>query len=144
MKDINKSELKNLVIMLTLFDRNDPYYLSGLDRWIRDITQRKQYYGFTPLLKETLITNNLYTQDEVTPYQAKKISKKLKQVISDEIMIEHWKEIAEMKSDLMNMDLSDDIDIAIQQVESYFINETNCFFKLTNQEHSLQKRLQKL
>ena len=95
MKDINKSELKNLVIMLTLFDRNDPYYLSGLDRWIRDITQRKQYYGFTPLLKETLITNNLYTQDEVTPYQAKKISKKLKQVISDEIMIEHWKEIAE-------------------------------------------------
>ena len=140
MKNINKSTLKNLVIILTQFDRYDPYFKAGLDRWVRDTTQRNQYYGFSDLLKEELIKYNLYPNEYITPSQAKKLSKKLKGFISDEIMIEHWKEIAEMKSDLMNMYISNNMDNAIQQIESYFINETDCFYRLTKKENHLQKR----
>ena len=54
------------------------------------------------------------------------------------IQLEHWKEVKKMREELLDINLKDDINEAIRQIETYFLNHTSCFFKLTEKEWNLQ------
>jgi len=43
-----------------------------------------------------------------------------------------------MREELLDINLKDDINEAIRQIETYFLNHTSCFFKLTEKEWNLQ------
>jgi len=123
-------------------DRSSPEFKNLLSLFIRDITERDQKYKITDLLKNTLKEYNLYQSDEIKMSQMRSLNRQLKKLgyksNKSAIQIEHWKEVKKMRDELLNINLKDDIDEAICQIETYFLNETSCLFKLSEKEWNLQ------
>ncbi|MDA9338652.1 hypothetical protein OAI16_04335 [Flavobacteriaceae bacterium] len=142
MNNINKKSLFNFVIDLKYKDRSSPEFKNLLSLFIRDITERNQKYKITDLLKNTLKEYNLYQSDEIKMSQMRSLNRQLKKSgyksNKSAIQLEHWKEVKKMRDELLNINLKNDIDEAICQIETYFLNQTSCFFKLTEKEWNLQ------
>ena len=140
MKDINKDDLGIIVMMLSSKYHNAPMFNKMLSLMIRHITEHKQQYKITPLLKEVLEDFELYTNDEISMNKMRVLNKKLKEggyeSIKAAIQLEHWKDVLTMRTELLNME-----NPTIDKVNDYFMNETNCFFKLTEKEWGLQPQL---
>ena len=135
--EINENSLYNLVIMLKMFKRDDPFYKRGMDRWVRAITQQGQSYQMTPALENALNESDITFEGGLVPHSKKQsLSTKLKSKFGSEygIIIEHWHKIQWIKEDLNNMSLPDDTDDAIKQVRNYFEKYTHCFMRLTKED----------
>ena len=60
-----KNSLYNLVIMLKMFERNDPLYKREMNRCVRMITQQGQSYQMTPVLENAFEDlNNMSLPDD--------------------------------------------------------------------------------
>ena len=142
MNSVNKKSLFNFVMDLKHKNRSSPEYKKLLSLFIRDITERDQKYKITDLLKNTLKEYNLYQSDEINMSQMRSLNRQLKKLgyksNKAAIQLEHWKEVKKMRDELLNINLKDDDDEAICQIETYFLNQTSCFFKLTEKEWNLQ------
>ena len=142
MNSVNKKSLFNFVMDLKHKDRSSPEYKKLLSLFIRDITERDQKYKITDLLKNTLKEYDLYQSDEINISQMRSLNRQLKKLgyksNKAAIQLEHWKEVKKMRDELLNINLKDDIDEAICQIETYFFNQTSCFFKLSEKEWNLQ------
>ena len=142
MNSVNKKSLFNFVMDLKHKNRSSPEYKKLLSLFIRDITERDQKYKITDLLKNTLKEYDLYQSDEINMSQMRSLNRQLKKLgyksNKAAIQLEHWKEVKKMRDELLNINLKNDIDEAICQIETYFLNQTSCFFKLTEKEWNLQ------
>ena len=142
MNSVNKKSLFNFVMDLKHKNRSSPEYKKLLSLFIRDITERDQKYKITDLLKNTLKEYDLYQSDEINISQMRSLNRQLKKLgyksNKSAIQLEHWKEVKKMRDELLNINLKNDIDEAICQIETYFLNQTSCFFKLTEKEWNLQ------
>jgi len=148
MNKVNISTITTLVLNLKNASKNDPFLKSMLSLVVRNIAEYKQKYKITPLLKEVLEDFKLYTDDKVSMNQIRTLSKKLKEYVYEStkaaIQLEHWKEVKVMRDELLNMKFSPDTlptEADIEKMESYFLNQTNCFFKLAEKEWNLQRKL---
>ena len=137
---INKQELETFTAILKLpktWIRDH-----ALDRTLRKLTERKQVWPMTDLVEKLLKENNLYPTDGLTKSRVEStLNKKLRKLGCESIYFEHWKEVKEMIKELLSMNLSDDLEIATNQVEEYLVKNTDCFFRLTNTEKRLQPHL---
>ena len=137
MKDINKDSLIGLVNYLKHTPRTAPEFGYIFDRWVRDITLRNQVFKLTDLAKQVLIDYDLYQSDEISMSKMRSLNKKLKSLgyksTKSPLMLEHWNPIKNMKKELLNME-----SLSVDIVNDYFVNKTNCFFKLTEKEWDLQ------
>lgn len=137
MKEINKDDLGIIVMMLKCDYHKSPMFNKMLSLMIRHITEHKQQYKITPLLKEVLEDFELYTDDEIGMSKMRDLNKKLKKggyvSVKAAIQLEHWKDVLTMRTELLNIE-----NPTIDKVNDYFMNETNCFFKLTEKEWELQ------
>ena len=142
MNSVNKISLFNFVMDLKHKNRSSPEYKKLLSLFIRDITERDQKYKITDLLKNTLKEYDLYQSDEINISQMRSLNRQLKKLgyksNKAAIQLEHWKEVKKMRDELLNINLKDDNDEAICQIETYFLNHTSCFFKLSEKEWNLQ------
>ena len=142
MNSVNKKSLFNFVMDLKHKNRSSPEYKKLLSLFIRDITERDQKYKITDLLKNTLKEYDLYQSDEINISQMRSLNRQLKKLgyksNKAAIQLEHWKEVKKMRDELLNINLKDDDDEAICQIETYFFNQTSCFFKLSEKEWNLQ------
>ena len=134
MKPISKKSLYNLFIELTKKDRHSPEFKQLLSIFIRDITERNQFYNIHPNLKTILKKYNLFTSNSISMNQMRTLNKKLKKLgyESDKyaIQIEHWKVVKKIREELLSLELSNNVEESIDQIENYFIQNTDCFFKL--------------
>lgn len=144
MKEINNDSLIGLIAFLKNTPRTAPEFSFIFDRWVRDITLRNQVFKLTDLAKEVLIEYNLYKSDEITMSQMRSLNKKLKSMgypsKKSALMLEHWNPIKNMKKEIRNMNFSNDTIESVNKLKTYFMNETNCFFKLTEKEWDLQPK----
>jgi hypothetical protein len=137
MKNINKDSLIGLVNYLKYTPRTAPEFGYIFDRWVRDITLRNQTFKLTDLAKQVLVDYGLYESDEINMSKMRSLNKKLKSLgyksTKSPLMLEHWNPIKNMKKELLDME-----NPTIDKVNDYFINQTDCFFKLTEKEWDLQ------
>lgn len=147
MKKVNRNTITTLVLNLKNAPKHDPFLKSMLSLVIRNVTEYKQRYKITPLLKQVLKDFELYTDDEISMNQMRYLNKKLKErgykSAKAAIQLEHWKEVKVMRAELLNFEFSPNklpTKADIDKVESYFRKETNCFFKLAEKEWNLQRQ----
>ena len=142
MNSVNKKSLFNFVMDLKHKKRSSPEYKKLLSLFIRDITERDQKYKITDLLKNTLKEYDLYQSDKINISQMRSLNRQLKKLgyksNKAAIQLEHWKEVKKMRDELLKIKLKDDNNEAICQIETYFLNHTSCFFKLSEKEWNLQ------
>lgn len=147
MNPISKKSLYNLFIELTKKNRTSPEFKKVLSIFIRDITERNQYYNIHSNLRKILKKYNLFDSERISINQMRVLNKKLKKLgyKSDKyaIQIEHWKEVKQMREELLNLELSFNFEESIEKIENYFIKNTNCFFKLA-EDAELQPNLKKI
>ena len=134
---IDKAELETFTAILKLpktWIRDH-----ALDRTLRKLTERKQVWPMTNLVEQLLKENNLYPENGLTKSRVSgTINKKLKKAGCETIYFEHWKEVKVMLRELLELELNDDLEIAMKQVEEYLATDTDCFFRLTSTEEDLQ------
>lgn len=137
MEHINEEDLGFLVEMLNSKFKSSPSYKKILNLHIRHITEHKQKHLISPKLKCILIEYSLYTSDYISINQMRDLNKKLKnkgyKSEKSPIQLEHWKDVLAMRNELLKLTHP-----TIGNVNEYFLRETNCFFKLTEKEWSLQ------
>ena len=142
MKNINRDSLQILALILKSGKRTASIYSFTLDRVVREITLKNQTFRLTDSALEVLNQYGLNPNGEISMSKMRTLNKKLKSLgyksVKSPLMLEHWNPIKNMINDLKNMNLSDKEDEAINQINEYFITQTNCFFKLTEKEWNLQ------
>lgn len=145
MNQINKDTIFNIVVDLKIKKRQGPDFNKILSLLIRHITEYKQNYKITPLLKEVLDDFELYDRDEIDMIKMRLLNSKLKKAgyksVKSAIQLEHWKDVLTMRTELLSIKFSNDVlptEDDIIKVESYFKDKTHCFFKLSEKEHNLQ------
>lgn len=142
MRNLDNLELKLFTNLLKEDASSLKKYL--LDRALRKITENNQLWPVTELVEESLKKHNLWCGHFISKSKvASTLNRKLKKLESEGIYFEHWKPISEMIAELLNLNLSEDIEIATVQVEKYLLKNTDCFFRLKKSENHLQPHLQK-
>lgn len=141
MKTLNKSSVRNIVIDLMYGDRNDPIFKHIIDRRLRRI-HSKEEFPMTPLLESTLKEYDLYEDKTFNQNTMRKYNRELKKRgfcdIKDAIQVEHMRSVKTMIKELMEMDMSDDVEVNVKTVMDYLVEFTYCIYKLKYDEKDLQ------
>lgn len=112
-----------------------------LDRALRKITERSQSWPVTDLVKRNLEQIGILSTDFLTKSRVPQINRKLRTKGLDTLYFEHWKEIKVLLEETLSLPLSNDIKQASAQVKNYLETNTDCFFRLKNEERDLQPHL---
>lgn len=132
---------------LTLFTtilrtKRSPLKKYLLDRALRKITEQSQAWPITFQASENLkqigaLSNNLLFKASVP-----NLNRKLKARGLDTLYFEHWKEISVLIKEISDLDLSSNIKEATSEIKKYLEENTDCFFRLRDQEKHMQPHLQ--
>jgi hypothetical protein len=112
-----------------------------LDRALRKITEQSQSWPVTDLVKRNLEQIGVLPTDLITKSRVPHINRKLRAKGLDTLYFEHWKEIKVLLEEILKLPLSNDLKQASAQVKNYLETNTDCFFRLKNEEKDLQPHL---
>lgn len=141
MKTLNESSVRNLVIDLMYGDRKDPDFKYIIDRRLRRM-HSKEEFPMTPLLESTLKEYDLYQGETFNQNTMRKYNRELKSRgfcdVKDAIQVEHMRSVKTMTKELMEMNISNDVETNVDTVMNYLIESTYCIYKLKYDEKDLQ------
>jgi len=141
MKTIRRTAVKNLVVDLMYGDRTDSDFKYIIDRRIRRMHSNEEF-PMTPLLESTLKEYNLYDKDTFNQNTMRKYNRELKSRgfcdVKDAIQVEHMRSVKTMTKELMDIELTDDLEYNTEVVIDYLIKYTYCIYKLKYDEKDLQ------
>lgn len=110
---------------------------------IRSVTQEYQKYTITKRTKGEFESYGLSIPDIISQSERQKYSLALKKAgrplsklyNNSFIQIEHWFPIKMMKSHLLDWSRPQDIDEAVLYLKKFFVENTRCFFRLSDESH---------
>ena len=140
-QNMNQFQLSDLKLFTTIVKYNDStscskYTLTHGIRYSHD----RMKFGMTDNLNNLLRKYNLFETELVSKSQRQRYNKNLKKLgINDEVIIEHMIAVKNLVEGLWKLKpaLSDDIEIATNQVKNYLEQNTDCVIKLKNLEKEL-------
>jgi hypothetical protein len=125
----------------------DKYIIKGTQKQITDsirsVTQEYQKYTITKKTKEEFEYYGLDIPDLITQSERQKYSRALKNAgrplgkanNNSFIQIEHWYTIKKLKGHLLDWSKPLDKEEAIQYLKNFFLENTRCFFRLSDESH---------
>lgn len=132
----------DIILFTTILKTEDsPLKKYVLDRALRKITEQSQSWPVTDLVKKNLKQIGIHSIDSLIKSRVPHINRKLRAKGLDTLYFEHWKEIKVLLEEILKLPLSNDLKQASVQVKNYLETNTDCFFRLKNEEKDLQPHL---
>jgi len=134
---------QDLTIFTTILKaKQSPLKKYLLDRALRKITEQSQAWPMTSQALENLKQIGAFSNNLLFKASVPNLNRKLKAKGLDTLYFEHWKEISVLLKEISDLDLSSNTQEATSEIKKYLEENTDCFFRLKDQEKHMQPHLQ--
>jgi len=134
---------QDLTIFTTILKaKQSPLKKYLLDRALRKITEQSQAWPMTSQALENLKQIGTFSDNLLFKASVPNLNRKLKAKGLDTLYFEHWKEISVLLKEISDLDLSSNTQEATSEIKKYLEENTDCFFRLKDQEKHMQPHLQ--